>query len=167
MREMTKKGFTIIELMVGVVLSSILAITAGVMLYYIFSSWKNNSIAVELQRDATVAIDMMARRIRPSPGTYIRSGGSQYFSDADSISIGQLSSPTENFWRSGDTLWYSHGSQRFVIIPSNQTYSDKIKLTYIKFTKDAASHSVIIKLKLEANNTPMILDPIQIGYRND
>lgn len=158
MYKINKKGFTIIELMVAIILSSILAITAGVMLYYVFSSWKNNNIAIELQRDATIAMDMMARRIRSSTSTCIRSGGSKYFNDVDRISIGQITA-TQNFWQNGDTLWYSEGTHSVAIIPG--------KLTYVRFTKDEARHSVIIKLKLEQNNIPIIVDPIQIGYRND
>ncbi len=57
-------GFTIIELMIALVAASILAITAGITLVYGHSGWRRNNAAMELQRDATLAMYRLSRAVR-------------------------------------------------------------------------------------------------------
>jgi len=57
-------GFTIVELIVALVAASILAITAGITLVYGYSGWRRNNAAVELQRDATLAMYRLSRAVR-------------------------------------------------------------------------------------------------------
>ena len=57
-------GFTMVELLVALVASSILAITAGITLVYAYSGWRRNNAAVELQRDATLAMYRLSRAVR-------------------------------------------------------------------------------------------------------
>ena len=73
-----EKGLTIVELMVGIIIVSVLTLTIGSMLYYTYLSWFRNRDTVELQRDGTIAMDMIARAIRPHKGTVIgaTNGGS-------------------------------------------------------------------------------------------
>jgi prepilin-type N-terminal cleavage/methylation domain-containing protein len=57
-------GFTMVELMVALAAASILAITAGTTLVYSYSGWYRNNAALELQRDATLAMYRLSRAVR-------------------------------------------------------------------------------------------------------
>ncbi len=57
-------GFTLVELIIALAAASILAITAGITVVYGYSGWRRNNAAVELQRDATLAMYRMSRAIR-------------------------------------------------------------------------------------------------------
>jgi len=57
-------GFTMAELMVALVAASVLAITAGMTLVYSHSCWRRNNAAMELQRDATLAMYRLSRAVR-------------------------------------------------------------------------------------------------------
>ena len=57
-------GFTLVELIIALAAASILAITAGITVVYGYSVWRRNNAAVELQRDATLAMYRMSRAIR-------------------------------------------------------------------------------------------------------
>jgi hypothetical protein len=89
-----KRGLTVVELLVASVSAAILALTAGSMLFYGYTSWHNNSQAVELQRDGTFVLDMVGRRIRAA-------------SSADvTVGPGQLTIATQSFHASGSDLVY-------------------------------------------------------------
>ncbi len=60
------RGFTIVELLAGMVIASILIIVIGTMMYSFFLNWKKNRIASELQSDTIFAMDMIGRAIRPA-----------------------------------------------------------------------------------------------------
>ena len=57
-------GFTIIELMVGMVASSIVALAAGSILYFTWIGWRDAGESVALQRDALVAVRTLEHIIR-------------------------------------------------------------------------------------------------------
>lgn len=58
------EGLTLIELLAGLAAASILAITAGVMLLYVFKTWRQNLDRVYDQQDGTVAIYTIERNVR-------------------------------------------------------------------------------------------------------
>jgi hypothetical protein len=59
-----KCGLTLIELIAGFAAASILAVTAGVILFYIFSAWRRNLALVDGQQDVSVAMYALTRNIR-------------------------------------------------------------------------------------------------------
>jgi len=62
-------GFTMVELLVALAAASILAITAGITLVYGYSGWCRNNAAVELQREATLAMYRLSRAVRGASAT--------------------------------------------------------------------------------------------------
>ena len=70
-------GFTLVELMIVSVAASILAITAGMTLVYGYSGWCRNNAAMELQRDATLAMYRMSRAIREASAADVTTSASQ------------------------------------------------------------------------------------------
>jgi Tfp pilus assembly protein PilW len=57
-------GFTIIELLMGVLASAIIALAAGSLLYFTWVGWRNARESVALHRDASVAMRIIEHRIR-------------------------------------------------------------------------------------------------------
>ena len=66
-----KVGFTLVELMVSMLASSIIALTAGTMLFYGYVGWTKNNSSIEVQRDGTLVLDMLSRAIRAAAETNI------------------------------------------------------------------------------------------------
>jgi hypothetical protein len=53
--------------MVGLVAAAFLALVAGSMIYFTMLSWRRQLSAVDLHRDATVAADLIGRKLRAAP----------------------------------------------------------------------------------------------------
>lgn len=60
----TKNGFSLVELMVAALATSILALTFGSTLYFVFNGWQHNMAAVELQNSAYFAMRTIAKEVR-------------------------------------------------------------------------------------------------------
>jgi hypothetical protein len=56
--------FTIVELLVVMIISSIIAIITGTMLYFFFAAWHQNWGSTEMQQDGIVALEFMSRKLR-------------------------------------------------------------------------------------------------------
>ena len=59
-----KKGWTLIELMISMVSASIFMLVVGSLLFFGWSGWLQNSASVEMQRDISLAMQVMTREIR-------------------------------------------------------------------------------------------------------
>jgi prepilin-type N-terminal cleavage/methylation domain-containing protein len=66
------RGFTIVELMIAMLAGSILALTAGIVLFQGFTVLTRNRAAAELQRDGSIAVEMLQRKLRESTRSDIR-----------------------------------------------------------------------------------------------
>lgn len=150
----SRSGFTIVELMMCIVISAILALTMGTMLYYIFVAWRNNSDQVEIQRDATFAMDMLSRNIRPASFSQISTPNSR------TLNIGSKSFSWDGV--SGSSLNYD---------PDTSASSDEIELirdrvTSLEFINNSPSKSITINMVLTQGRESLVLDETTIGYRN-
>lgn len=63
----SNRGFTIIELLVGMLAVGMLSLIIGSMLIFAWKSWHMNNNSVELQRDTSLAMRVIAREIRRTP----------------------------------------------------------------------------------------------------
>ena len=70
----TSRGFSIVELLMGMLASSILALAIGSVMVYVWTGWVRNSASVEMQRDSTLAMRTIAREIRRTPVQNIDDG---------------------------------------------------------------------------------------------
>lgn len=68
-----KTGFTVVELLIGIMAAAVLAITAGLLLVNIYQGWARGAAAVELEREAAVAIHTLELAVRSASNTV--SGG--------------------------------------------------------------------------------------------
>jgi type II secretory pathway pseudopilin PulG len=61
-----KSGFSLVELMLVAIATSIMVLIFGSIMYFSFKGWHQNAAAVELQRTAYVAMRTIATEIRHS-----------------------------------------------------------------------------------------------------
>ena len=61
-----KNGFSLVELMVAVVASSIVILTAAAVLIMTFQSWRINNAYVEMRRNIALAVYLISRDVRES-----------------------------------------------------------------------------------------------------
>jgi prepilin-type N-terminal cleavage/methylation domain-containing protein len=71
-----QSGFSLVELMLAMVATAILSLAVGIMLVYAFRGWRQNTESVQMQRNATLAMRVMAREIRRTPVENISAGSS-------------------------------------------------------------------------------------------
>lgn len=62
-----KSGFGMLELMLAMVATSIMALMVGSMLVYGWQGWKRNLDSVNMQRDVSLAMRVIAKEIRRTP----------------------------------------------------------------------------------------------------
>jgi type II secretory pathway pseudopilin PulG len=67
----TKQGFTIVELLLAMVAFAIMILAVGLMLIYGWLGWRKSTQSVNMQRDAVLAMQQIAREIRVSNVTEI------------------------------------------------------------------------------------------------
>jgi prepilin-type N-terminal cleavage/methylation domain-containing protein len=72
----SRRGFSLVELMAATLAGSVLALTVGAMLCFGYASWQRNTIAVDLQRDATIASLTMTHYVRQATGIVINGASS-------------------------------------------------------------------------------------------
>lgn len=144
------KGFTIVELMVAALISSIMAITVGSMLYYSYLAWSRNRDTVEMQRDATISMDMIARAIRPAYGADVQASGS-------TLTVG-----SKSFYVNSGNLWYDPDTDPAIS-------GDEVEIVYgkvnsLSFVEDTTLHTVSVDMVLQ-NKVDTITVSAVIGYR--
>lgn len=64
MTPLSKTGFTLVEMLIGIVTASIVALTAGGMLVYTYRGVLRSSAMAELERDANIAVRTLDNTIR-------------------------------------------------------------------------------------------------------
>ena len=146
-----KNGFTIVELMVAMLSAALLAAISGAILFYAYTGWRRNTAAVELQRDGTVAIDMLARAVRHASASDV------------TISAGKMevqkAASTVSFTASGSDLVYD---------PDTGSGGDEVTVIdgrLSEFTPTNALNGVGIRLVLEDGEETTQIDSMLI-YRN-
>lgn len=145
-----KKGFSIIELMVAMIISSIFVITIGTMLYFSFSNWRKSRVAAELQQDAIFATDMLSRAIRPSSFSGITVSGS-------TLTIGNKS-----FYLSGKNLIYDPDT---AVSGNEATIISGSRVASLSFQADAVSRTVSTSMTLQQGQQSASVNFIE-GCRN-
>ena len=61
-----KRGFTLIELQIGMLASGLLVLSVGLILMYGWISWRESNSIVNMQRDSSLALRALANEIRSS-----------------------------------------------------------------------------------------------------
>jgi len=100
-RRAGREGFTITEVLAAALSASVLAIAMGSILYFSYSALRRNTERISLQRDATLAHDMISRAGQGSaPGEVSVASGSVIFA------TNAFRSTRMRFVQSGNNLLY-------------------------------------------------------------
>lgn len=75
----SKRGFTIMELMVAMIAFSVMVLTVGIILVFSWKSWVNYRDQLAMQRDASLAMLMISKEIRNATYDDITDGTSISF----------------------------------------------------------------------------------------
>ena len=75
MKRKGQKGFTIIELVIAIIAGIIVIVAAGMMLFYGQKSWNNTWKRVNLQRDASYAMQRMSRAVKAGTSARVEGNG--------------------------------------------------------------------------------------------
>jgi len=75
MKRKGQKGFTLIELIIAMFTSTIVIVAAGAILFYGQKSWNNTCKRVNLQRDASYAMQRMTRPIKAGTSARVEANG--------------------------------------------------------------------------------------------
>lgn len=75
MKRKVQKGFTLIELMISMFTSTIVIVAAGSILFYGQKSWNNTCKRVNLQRDASYAMQRMSSAVKAGTSAKVEGNG--------------------------------------------------------------------------------------------
>ena len=102
-------GFTLMDLLIGMILGTILAIILGALLYFNFILWRNNKAQIDIQQDSIVIMETFSRVIRPADISTIT------IPSPASITIGDTS-----FYLQGNILYKTVAGNTSAIIMNSQ-----------------------------------------------
>lgn len=156
---MKKSGFTIIELLAGIVISSILVIVIGTMLYFSFESWRKGRMMAELESDEIFAIDMIERAIRPA-----------YSSEIDTSTACKITIGSKSFYRGNASLAYNVSGPNLIYDPdtgvsSNEIVLIKNRVTLLTFSPNPVTAFVDTNITLQ-DSGKSVTAGFKTGCRN-
>lgn len=71
-----RSGFSVVEMMAAMLALAILVLTVGLVLISAWTGWTRGKASVQMQRDATVAMRLIAKEVRQTPIENITTGTS-------------------------------------------------------------------------------------------
>lgn len=98
MKTNRQKGFSLVELMIGIVAAGILALTAGTLLASVYKGWARSMALADLERDAAVAIHTLDLAVR---------GATNAAWDGATLTVYWPTNAPKIFSTSGGSLSYS------------------------------------------------------------
>ena len=139
MKRKVQKGFTLIELIIAMLTGTIVILAAGMILFYGQKSWNNTWKRVNLQRDASYAMQRMSRLIKAAISAQVEGSGKglKIFNKGGHVRF-FLSPATEKFTLKGEI-----GETNFVTILDDNVEDLQFNVT---------GSTVGIELKLSKDN---------------
>jgi len=152
-----RTGFTLVEIIVGLAVSSILASILGALLYYNFLLWQRNTAMTLLQQDASVIMDMLSKKIRSAKDSDIT------ISDSDQPKTMRIGNESF-YWQSAtapSTLWYDPDTN----IAGNEIALATNEVTAFVPDKNSPLNSATVTITLLRNSQSVTLN-FYVMYRN-
>lgn len=151
-RHAASQGFSLAEVMVALVSGSILALTAGSMLFYTYLGWRRSGQAVEIQRDASVAVALLSHSLRRTAAVNVTVAGSRITIVRPTV--------TEEFSVSGQDLIHD---------PDTSTAGDEQTIIFgrvVSFVPTAYTEGLSFVLDLADGPETIRIDKV-LTYRNE
>lgn len=156
-----RRGYSLIELMAGMLAAAVLALTVGTMLYHAYDAWDDNHDAVNLHRDGRNAMDLMARAIRDASAARVTTAANNNL-----VILNEAGASSVRFWRTSGRLLYSPdtgGGVDDIILVGYERGADRARATRFNVTLTATD--VTIRLDLERGDEAIRFDST-VAFRN-
>ena len=116
MPDQHKKGFTLPELMVGLLAFSILSLSMGLMLIQGWKVWYSSNDSVSMQRDTALALSVIRKEIRCSKLDDLIVSGNRIDFPATGV---RQSTGAESIYRFGSNLIHNGPDGEFPLVNGN------------------------------------------------
>lgn len=147
-RKRSVRGFTMIEMMIGLVILGIISSLASRALMGTYQFFRLSMARSEIQRDARATLDLMNRNLRQAKSSSVvitQNSGQPPYSKVvfDTLTVSSMS-----FWQNNDELWMvdSTGKPRkladnchYLAFTYGETDNDSIMSVSVAFEKDMYS----------------------------
>ena len=149
----SKRGYSLIELLAAALAASVLALTAGIMIFQSYGAWEDNHAAVNVHRDARHAMDMLTRAVRAASPSQIVTAENDNLVIDNAVGAGAT-----RFWRDERKLMYD---------PDTAVSGDDelVKDAITTFTVSSTATAITIQLRLDRDGEALLLDSVT-AFRN-
>ena len=154
-------GFTLVELMAAAVAASILAITAGTMLFQAYNSWTSNHNAINLHRDGSYAINLITRAVRNgSSSNIVRAVNNNLI--LSNVKMNNSAAPaTVRFYRRRTDLIYDPDTSK----SGDENTLIKNGIKFFGVYTNTAPGTIRVRMRIQHDEESLILDSIS-AFRN-
>jgi len=150
-----RRGYSLVELLAGMLAASILALTLGTMLFHAYDAWDDNHDAVNLHRDGRNAMDLITRAIRDASMARVTTAENNNL-----VIQNEAGTSSVRFWRTGRSLLYDPdtgaGGDEIVLVEARDAARFNVTMT---------AADVTIRLDLERGDETIRFDST-VAFRN-
>ncbi len=150
----SKRGFSLVELLIGLLAAIILVLTAGAMVFHVYDAWADCHDAVNLHRDGRNAMDLLMRAVRGASAARVTTAV-----DDDLVILNEAGTSSVRFWHVDETLNYD---------PNTSAGGDEITLIADAVTALVVSNrgsDIAIQLELARGEESIQFDAVS-SFRN-
>ena len=148
-------GFTLVELLIGVVAAAVLALTAGLMLVNTYQGWARGQGVVELERDAALAIQTLAVATRGACYT-----NTTPVTGTDTLVVTVPGNTVRTFSVQGRSLIYSHNGGSMIVVSNRLAATKGFVSSY-----DSAARTITVTLALYDQVTGLGMTVSNMNFR--
>jgi Tfp pilus assembly protein PilW len=150
----SKQGYSLVELLAAALAASVLALTAGTMLFHAYDAWDENHDAVNVHRDGRHAMDMMTRAVRAASVARVVTAVNNNL-----VIANEAGTSSVRFRRDGQDLIYDPDTG----VDGDETtlVADGIR----RFNVSASATAVTVRVDLDREGETMRLDSV-MAFRN-
>ena len=153
-RGMRNEGFSLVELLIGLLSAAVLVLTAGTMVFHVYDAWDDSHDAVNLHRDGRNAMDLLMRAIRGASAERVTTAV-----DDNLVILNGAGTSSVRFWHVDGTLNYD---------PNTMAGGDEVTLITDAVTSLVVSNqgsSIAINLALDRGEERIQFDAVST-FRN-
>lgn len=154
------KGFSILEIMAGLIPAVILALTAGIMLFYASRTQQNLGNAIGMQRDEQVAMNVLVRLTRAGTNMTFSAAPPRY-------TVKATGRPTAAIYSANHSLYYD---------PNTNAANDQVQLINgslwgpqfsVSFSNHATRNvNMVTILLVQKSNSDIMSNQVTVTRRN-
>ena len=155
-----KRGFSILEIIAGLIPAAILAMTAGIMLFYAFRTGQNLGNGINMQRDEQIAMDQLMRLTRAGTNMTFSASPTRY-------TVKVPGRPTAAIYSANNSLYYD---------PNTNAANDQVRLInstlwgpqfFVSFSNNVVRNvNTVTILLVQKSNGDIMSNLVTVTRRN-